>query len=116
MPSDYSPIPNETVSGRNDFFLNDYFLRLLKTASGRNKFLIYQGLDFFLTVLLPTGNQGEININESRDFQLSISHPLRGGFLSGSNPSPRWIGATASYTSFRSGGTEGTTAPSGGTA
>jgi len=88
MQPDYCPIPRETASGRNDFFLNDYFLRLSEMASGRNDSLIYQGLDFFLTALLPIENQGEININENRDFQLPISHPLRGGFLSGSNPFP----------------------------
>jgi hypothetical protein len=101
MLSNYSPILHETASGRNDYFLNDYSLRLPKTSSGRNESLIYQGLDFSLTLFLPVGNQGEININKNRDFQLPISHPLRGGFLSGSNPAPRRIGATAPYAPFR---------------
>jgi len=91
MSSDYSSIHPETASGRNHFFLNDYFLRLPEMASGRNDSFIYQGLDFFLTIFLPTGNQGEINLNKNRDFQLPISHPLRGGFLSGSNPAPKGV-------------------------
>lgn len=68
----------------------DYSPRLCGIGAGRNNPLCFHRLDFSPAVLLPTAKRGEININENRDFQLSISHPLRGGFLSGSNPAPRW--------------------------
>jgi hypothetical protein len=70
----------------------DYFPRLSKIETGRNNPLCFQLLDFSPAILLPTAKRGEININENRDFQLSISPPLKGGFLSGSNPSPRGNG------------------------
>jgi hypothetical protein len=96
-----------------DFFLNDYFPILPKIPPGRNDPFIFRLLRFLPAAFLPGGKREEININENRDFQLYISSSLRGGISLGSNPSPRRIGVTASYTSFRSGGTEGTTVPSG---
>lgn len=77
--------------------MGDYSPRLFRIGAGRNKPLCFRLLDFSPAVLLPTAKRGEININENRDFQLSISLPLRGDSLRGEIPPLGVLGGRDEY-------------------